>query len=133
MRARGDDVATLTAHFFAQLGAEPARRPPALVPEAQALWDRYSWPGNVRELRNAVERLLVLHDGGIVDVDDLPPELRAQAGRPMPGTLAEAVARVGREQILAAFSAHAGNKSATARASASRRRSTKAAPVRRRR
>jgi transcriptional regulator of acetoin/glycerol metabolism len=70
----------------------------------------------VRELRNAVERLLVLHDGGVVDVDDLPPELRAQAGSPAPGTLADAIARLEREQIAAAFAAHSGNKSATARA-----------------
>jgi DNA-binding NtrC family response regulator/pSer/pThr/pTyr-binding forkhead associated (FHA) protein len=116
LRARGGDIAALTAHFFAQLGAELGRRPPALVPEAQALWDRYAWPGNVRELRNAVERLLVLHDGGVVDVDDLPAELRASTGRPAPGTLADAIARLEREQIAAVFTAHAGNKAATARA-----------------
>src|SRR5439155_271520 len=77
------------------------RRPPELVPEAQALWQRYAWPGNVRELRNAVERLLVLHDGGVVDVDDLPPELRARAGRPAPGTLADPIAPPDRERSAA--------------------------------
>ncbi len=116
LRTRGaDDVAALTAHFVQQLAAELGRRPPTLVPEAQALWDRYSWPGNVRELRNAVERLLVLHDGGVVDVDDLPPEQRAQQGRPAPGTLADAIARLEKEQITSALAANAGNKSATAR------------------
>ena len=117
LRTRGAaDVAALTAHFVQQLAGELGRRPPTLVPEAQALWDRYSWPGNVRELRNAVERLLVLHDGGVVDVDDLPPEQRAQQGRPAPGTLADAIARLEKEQITAALAANAGNKSATARA-----------------
>ena len=116
LRARGSDLAALGAHFFTRLGAELGRRPPTLVPEAQALWDRYPWPGNVRELRNAVERLLVLHDGGVVDVDDLPPELRAQAGRAAPGTLADAIAKLEREQIATALAAHDGNKSATARA-----------------
>ncbi len=116
LRARGaTDIAALTAHFFAQLGAELGRRPPTLVPEAQAVWDRYPWPGNVRELRNAVERLLVLHDGGVVEVDDLPPEQRAHQGRPAPGTLADAIARLEKEQIAAALAANAGNKSATAR------------------
>ena len=116
LRARGADRAALTAHFFATLGAELGRRPPTLSPEAQALWDRHPWPGNVRELRNAVERLLVLHDGGVVEADDLPPELRAHAGRPAPGTLAEAVAALERERIAAALVASGGNKAAAARA-----------------
>jgi DNA-binding NtrC family response regulator len=116
LRGRGAaDIAALTAHFFQQLGTELGRRPPTLVPEAQVLWDRYPWPGNVRELRNAVERLLVLHDGGVVDVDDLPPEMRAQQGRPAPGTLADAIAQLEKERITAALAANEGNKSATAR------------------
>ncbi len=116
LRARGGDRATLTAHFFAKLGAELGRRPPTLSPDAQALWDRHPWPGNVRELRNAVERLLVLYDGGVVEADDLPPELRAHAGQPAPGTLAEAIGALERERIGAALEAHHGNKAATARA-----------------
>src|SRR6185503_7584399 len=117
LRARGAaDIAALTSHFFTQLGRELGRRPPTLVPEAQALWDRYAWPGNVRELRNAVERMLVLYDGGVVDVDDLSPELRANQGRPVPGTLGDAIANVEREKIAAALTTHAGNKSAAARA-----------------
>ena len=116
LRERGEDRAILTAHFFERLGAELGRRPPTLSPDAQALWDRHPWPGNVRELKNAVERLLVLYDGGVVEVDDLPPELRAHAGRPAPGTLGEAVAALERERITAAMTASGGNKAAAARA-----------------
>ena len=116
LRERGPDRANLTAHFFERLGAELGRRPPTLSPEAQALWDRHPWPGNVRELKNAVERLLVLHDGGVVEADDLPPELRAHAGRPAPGTLADAVAELERERIAVAMTASGGNKAAAARA-----------------
>jgi transcriptional regulator with GAF, ATPase, and Fis domain len=116
LRERGDDRAALTAHFFERLGAELGRRPPTLSPEAQALWDRHPWPGNVRELKNAVERLLVLHDGGVVEVEDLPPELRAHAGRPAPGTLGDAVAALERDRIASAMAASGGNKAAAARA-----------------
>ena len=35
----------------------------------------YDWPGNVRQLRNAVETMVVLDTDGVLDVDDLPPEL----------------------------------------------------------
>jgi sigma-54 specific flagellar transcriptional regulator A len=32
----------------------------------------YHWPGNVRELANLVERLALMHPGGVADVGDLP-------------------------------------------------------------
>ena len=115
LRERGADRAALTAHFFASLSAARRRRVPSLSPEAQALWDRYRWPGNVLELANAIERLLVLCDGGVVGPDDLPPELQAAADRPAPGTLADAVATLERERIGAAMATHA-TKAAAARA-----------------
>src|SRR6185503_7391296 len=96
--------------------AELGRRPPTLSPEAQELWKRHAWPGNVRELRNAIERMLVLFDGGVVEADDLPPEMRAHADRPRPGTLADAIVTLERERIASALEANQGNKSATARA-----------------
>src|SRR6266705_6632149 len=33
---------------------------------------RYGWPGNVRELRNAVERALILCEGGLINPEHLP-------------------------------------------------------------
>jgi sigma-54 dependent transcriptional regulator, flagellar regulatory protein len=36
----------------------------------------YDWPGNVRELANLLERLVILHGGGCVDVGDLPERYR---------------------------------------------------------
>jgi two-component system response regulator HydG len=32
----------------------------------------YHWPGNVRELRNAIERAILLCDGGLITGDHLP-------------------------------------------------------------
>ncbi|MAY81542.1 MAG: hypothetical protein CL930_12250 [Deltaproteobacteria bacterium] len=36
----------------------------------------YSWPGNVRQLENALERALLMAEGSVIDVGDLPEELR---------------------------------------------------------
>jgi two-component system response regulator HydG len=35
----------------------------------------FDWPGNVRQLRNAVESMVVLDTDGILDIDDLPPDM----------------------------------------------------------
>jgi DNA-binding NtrC family response regulator len=40
------------------------------------LWE-YDWPGNVRELENLLERLTILAEGDVVDVDNLPPNIRS--------------------------------------------------------
>jgi DNA-binding NtrC family response regulator len=37
---------------------------------------RYPWPGNVRELENVVERTVVLAKGDLLEVSDLPPNLK---------------------------------------------------------
>ena len=42
---------------------------------------RYPWPGNVRELENAIQRLVIMTDGGIIGLKDLPPEIVQAAGR----------------------------------------------------
>jgi DNA-binding NtrC family response regulator len=40
----------------------------------------YSWPGNVRQVENVVERLVVTGRREIVQLEELPPEIRNPAG-----------------------------------------------------
>ena len=82
---------------------------------------RYRWPGNVRELRNVVERALVLGDGPVLELDDLPPELQhaAPAGAPTGGVVVtpatvRPLAELEREAIAAALEATGGNKARAA-------------------
>jgi sigma-54 specific flagellar transcriptional regulator A len=44
----------------------------------------YRWPGNVTELSNLVERLAILHPGGVVDLGDLSDKLRGPTATPVP-------------------------------------------------
>jgi len=37
---------------------------------------KYQWPGNVRELQNLMERLVILADGDVFKIDDLPSSVR---------------------------------------------------------
>jgi DNA-binding NtrC family response regulator len=76
LRERRSDIPQLVLHFLAQ---HARRRPLSVSDDAMVhLWD-YDWPGNVRELENLVERLAVLADGPVIEVDDLPPAVRAFA------------------------------------------------------
>ena len=53
-----------------------ARRSPASRPQAMEALVCYRWPGNVRELENVIERAVVLTSREVMDVEDLPQQLR---------------------------------------------------------
>src|SRR5204863_9993729 len=48
----------------------------AIAPDAVAALREYAWPGNVRQLENVIERLVVTGRREVVQLDDLPFELR---------------------------------------------------------
>ena len=47
-----------------------------MSPAALNLLCDYHWPGNVRELENTVERAAVLAKSGIIDAQDIQPQVR---------------------------------------------------------
>ena len=81
LRARPGDVPLLAEHFLARLRRQVARRVGGFAPQAMQALTAHPWPGNVRELRNAVERAIVLGEGQLIRLEDLPPQL-GSAGIP---------------------------------------------------
>ena len=76
LRERDRDIDLLADHFLG-LYARDYRRPMRdFSVEARTLMGKHRWPGNVRELRNVIERLVILENVEIVDVDQLPAELK---------------------------------------------------------
>ncbi|WP_279360875.1 sigma-54 dependent transcriptional regulator [Xanthomonas sacchari] len=63
-------------HTIAAQLARTGRGEVRFSEEALQALRSYEWPGNVRELTNLVERLAVLHPGGLVRVQDLPARYR---------------------------------------------------------
>jgi len=59
----------------------PWRRIRALSPAAHARMLAYQWPGNVRELRNVIEYAFAIGEGPVLEVEELPPELRGEPPR----------------------------------------------------
>ncbi|PRQ03748.1 Transcriptional regulatory protein ZraR [Enhygromyxa salina] len=77
LRERGGDVELLARRFLAEEADKRAEVPRGFSPAALDLLRAYPWPGNVRQLKAAVERAAILATGAVIDVDDLPPELRS--------------------------------------------------------
>ncbi|HEX5125826.1 MAG TPA: nitrogen regulation protein NR(I) [Rhodocyclaceae bacterium] len=76
MRERREDIPLLAKHFLAhsaqELGVEPKRLSEAALKHLQSL----DFPGNVRQLENLCHWLTVMAPGQMVDVVDLPAEVR---------------------------------------------------------
>jgi two-component system, repressor protein LuxO len=77
LRARPEDVMPLALAFLKRFSAEEGRAFYGFAPEAEGRIMACAWPGNVRQLENAIRRIVVLHDGGVVRPEMLPAELAA--------------------------------------------------------
>ncbi|HSI60875.1 MAG TPA: sigma-54-dependent Fis family transcriptional regulator [Ideonella sp.] len=84
LRERGADIAVLVRHFNAQLAERHGVAGRSFGSEVMAALQAYGWPGNVRELRNVVESLLLTSNDEAVACEELPEEVRAAAGQPVP-------------------------------------------------
>ena len=77
LRARKEDVALLTDHFIARNNVRLGTQIRGLSPDARKVLLEYPWPGNVRELENTIERAMVLSEGDVIGITDLPDRVRA--------------------------------------------------------
>jgi transcriptional regulator with PAS, ATPase and Fis domain len=72
LRDRLDDILELADAFLAEIGGAVGKPPAGIAREAKDQLLTYPWPGNVRELRNAIERAVILADGGYIRTEHLP-------------------------------------------------------------
>ncbi len=79
LRKRGNDVLLLADHFLQKYN-EKYRRQVSMDRGVLQAFLRHSWPGNVRELKHTVESAVVLCDGDLITVKDLPAALRPASG-----------------------------------------------------
>jgi DNA-binding NtrC family response regulator len=80
LRERPHDVPVLVEHFVALYNGRYGTSKTFSRAALEAL-ERYAWPGNVRQLRHVVDRSLVVADGKVIELADLPEDVRAAAGR----------------------------------------------------
>jgi len=70
LRERTADILPLAERLLAKHVNKMKHAAVRLSAEAQACLIGYPWPGNVRELDNAVQRALILQQGGVIQAQD---------------------------------------------------------------
>ena len=79
LRARPGDVLILATHFIRNIAERSGRQPAKLADNAARKLVDYDWPGNVRELQNCIERVMALGSLSLIELDDLPPQIRERS------------------------------------------------------
>jgi two-component system response regulator PilR (NtrC family) len=82
LREKPEDVPALAEHFLEKYRKAMGKRVQAISDAALECLEAYHWPGNVRQLENVIERAVALETAEVVQIDNLPRELRGgRAGR----------------------------------------------------
>ncbi len=116
LRDRRDDILPLARHLLAAAASRLGRDVSEITARVADQLLRYRWPGNVRELANAMERSVALAQGKVVELEDLPEEVRSAI--PAPDALTSIIRPlddVEKDYILAALDRNDGNQTQTAK------------------
>ena len=84
LRQRREDIPLLAEHFIRAAAHRMNCRVPKLTEASARELAAHDWPGNVRELQNAIERAVILAQGGALNFD--PPAASGQLAVPAPRT-----------------------------------------------
>ena len=76
LRERREDIPTLVHHAAGRYAAELEKPMPSFSEPAMLRLVAYNWPGNVRQLFNTVQKMVVMSTEPLIDVKDVPDEIR---------------------------------------------------------
>jgi len=115
LRERKDDIPLLIKHYLQVFNDEAGKKIKDIDYEAMQAMLAYDWPGNIRELRNTLERAVVLAEGDVVTLHDLPDKFRSLDLEGIAtSSLRQALDDYEREYIRRSLAENRGNKEATA-------------------
>ena len=75
LRERKEDIPLLVKHYLDVFNKENGKDT-GITETAMASLCAYAWPGNIRELRNCVERMVVLCRGKMINLENVPVDIR---------------------------------------------------------
>jgi len=79
LRDRMEDLGLLAASFLSSCAARFHKKIAGFSKAAMAALEGHRWPGNIRELENAIEHAAILCVTPMVELEDLPGELKEKA------------------------------------------------------
>ncbi len=77
LRLRKGDILVLAQHFLENFNKKLGKNIKGFSKKAYKLIYDYNWPGNIREMENTIERCIIISEKDTIDVDDMPPHIRA--------------------------------------------------------
>ncbi len=115
LRERSDDIPVLIKHYLDVFAKEAGKNLKDIDYEAMQALLTYDWPGNIRELRNTIERAVVLADGDLITIHDLPDKFRTlDVEGVSTSSLRQALDNFEREYLKRSLAENKGNKEAAA-------------------
>jgi len=104
LRERRDDIPEFVEFLLSKHARAMAKKVTGVSHEAMQAILAHPWKGNVRELDNALQRAVILGDGPLVTLADLPPDLAPAANDPFGiddlGAAAERFERIHIERMI---------------------------------
>ncbi len=82
LRERKEDIPDFVRYFIARSNQEFGRNVLGASSDVMARLLVHQWAGNIRQLQHVVERAVILARGQVLEVEDLPQELRESASAP---------------------------------------------------
>ncbi len=79
LREIREDLPLIARSFLEEFSAKMGKDIPRISEECLNLINDHNWPGNVRELRNLMERAVVVDVDGVINLSDLPDNMRSVA------------------------------------------------------
>ncbi len=119
LRQRREDIPVLVHKFIEQANHEHQTSLTGASAEVMRKLVNYTWPGNVRELRNVIFRMSLEAEGPVLEVEDLPDNLRASTDIVLlgpPNLAGMSMADVEKLHIMNTLRMFGGNREKTAKA-----------------
>ncbi len=117
LRDHPEDIPALAEFFIAEIAARLGMMPKRIAGALRTRLIDLEWRrNNVRELRNVLERMMVMAEGEVITVEDLPPELGStpSGDEPALSSFHELRTAAERRIVLAALEANDWNVTKTA-------------------
>jgi transcriptional regulator with GAF, ATPase, and Fis domain len=115
MRERREDIPLLALHFLETYKKRSNKNITGISKKAMAWLRRYDWPGNVRELENCIERAVIIAQGRMIDMDDLPAAVRgAETNKTIEIEVGTSIDEVEKRMILQTLAYTRGDRSRAA-------------------